>query len=217
MTKQIEFLSGGNGSVQNIYCIGRNYAEHAAELNNPLPDEPVVFLKSVASLRGLGEAGVIGFPDETFHHEAELVLYIGKTVVESKDCNWNAVSHLALGLDLTRREVQNEMKQKGLPWTRAKSFLGSAVVSAFVEKEALDYKKSIEFELKINGDLRQSGQTSMMLFNIEAMLSTLVKLHPLEAGDLVFTGTPKGVGPVRRGDKIDLAFKGTKYQFVGQL
>jgi 2-keto-4-pentenoate hydratase/2-oxohepta-3-ene-1,7-dioic acid hydratase in catechol pathway len=203
--------------VQNIYCIGRNYAEHAAELNNPLPDEPVIFLKSIASLRSLDEAGKIAFSEETFHHEAELVLYVGKTIEDEKDCNWSAVSHLALGLDLTRRDVQNEMKQKGLPWTRAKSFLGSAVVSAFINKDALDYKANIEFELKINGDLRQSGQTNMMLFNIEAMLSALVKLHPLEKGDLIFTGTPKGVGPVRRGDKIELSFKGTTFQFAGHL
>jgi 2-keto-4-pentenoate hydratase/2-oxohepta-3-ene-1,7-dioic acid hydratase in catechol pathway len=217
MTKQIEFLTGGKGLVQNIYCIGRNYAEHAAELNNPLPDEPVVFLKSGASLRGLEESGVIAFPEETFHHEAELVLYIGKRIEEANDCNWSAVSHLALGLDLTRRDVQNELKQKGLPWTRAKSFRGSAVVSAFIAKDELDYQANIEFDLKINGEMRQSGQTKMMLFNIEAMLSTLLKLHPLEKGDLVFTGTPKGVGPVRRGDKIELTFKGTKYHFAGQL
>ncbi len=217
MVKQIEFLSGGRGTAQNIYCIGRNYAEHAAELNNPLSDEPVVFLKSGACLRGLGDAGVIAFPEETFHHEAELVLYIGKRIEDPKDCNWDAVSHLALGLDLTRREVQTEMKQKGLPWTRAKSFRGSAIVSAFIEKSALDFKKSIEFELKVNGDVRQSGQTAMMLFNVEAMLTTLIRLHPLEQGDIIFTGTPKGVGPVRLGDKLELSFKGTKYLFAGQL
>ncbi len=217
MAKQIEFLSGGRGTAQNIYCIGRNYAEHAAELNNPLPDEPVVFLKSGACLRGLGDAGVIAFPEETFHHEAELVLYIGRRIEDPKDCNWDAVSHLALGLDLTRREIQTEMKQKGLPWTRAKSFRGSAIVSAFIDKSALDFKKSIEFELKVNGDVRQTGQTAMMLFNIEAMLTTLVRLHPLEQGDLIFTGTPKGVGPVRLGDKLELSFKGTTYLFTGQL
>jgi 2-keto-4-pentenoate hydratase/2-oxohepta-3-ene-1,7-dioic acid hydratase in catechol pathway len=217
MTKQIRYVSGGTGDVHNIYCIGRNYAEHAAELNNPLPEEPVVFLKSGASLRHLEEAGVIAFPDESFHHEAELVLYIGKRVEDPKDCDWSAVSHLALGLDLTRREVQNELKQKGLPWTRAKSFRGSAIVSSFVEKDLLDFKRGIEFELKVNDDVRQVGQTTMMLFGIEAMLTSLLRLHPLEKGDLIFTGTPKGVGPLRLGDRIELSFKGTKFLFKGQL
>jgi len=217
MKVQVGFQKGGSGDVQNIYCIGRNYAEHAAELNNPLPDEPVVFLKSRACLRRLDDSGVIAFQDETFHHEAELVLYIGKTVEYLKDCSWDSVSHVALGLDLTRRDVQTDLKQKGLPWTRAKSFRGSALVSDFIEKEALDYKKGIEFELKVNNTVRQVGHTQLMLFNVEAMLSSLLKLHPLEQGDLIFTGTPKGVGPVRLGDKLELSFKGTSFHFEGQL
>jgi len=217
MTGQIVFLNGGSTLARNIYCIGRNYPEHIAELNNPLPDEPVVFLKSGACLRQLQEAGVIAFPDETFHHEAELVLYIGKRIEYSEDCNWTAVSHVALGLDLTRRDLQSELKQKGLPWTRAKSFRGSAVVSTFIERDYLNYREGIEFDLKVNGSIRQHGQTNLMLFNVDAMLKSLVRLHPLDVGDLIFTGTPKGVGPVKVGDHLELSFLGTKFHFKGRL
>lgn len=215
--KVVPVTTGGTALIHNIYCIGRNYAEHAAELNNPLPAEPVIFLKSLGSLRLPEEAGRIAFPDETFHHEAELLLLIGRGVERASDCDWKAVSHIGLGLDLTRREVQNGLKEKGLPWTRAKSFLGSAVVAPLIPAAEFQEKNSIRFSFSVNGLLKQEGDTAMMLFKVESLLAALLRLHPLEPGDLIFTGTPKGVGPLKAGDRFQLAFKETKHAFDGVL
>jgi 2-keto-4-pentenoate hydratase/2-oxohepta-3-ene-1,7-dioic acid hydratase in catechol pathway len=210
-------IAGGTAIINNIYCIGRNYAEHAAELNNPLPAEPVVFLKTLASLRLPGESGRIAFPDETFHHEAEMVLLVGQRIERPEDCRWERISHVGLGLDLTRREVQNSLKEKGLPWARAKSFRGSAVVAPLIPATEFRDKSSIQFTFSVNGDLKQDGDTAMMLFKVEQLLAALLQLHPLAPGDLIFTGTPKGVGPLRAGDRFQLAFKATKHAFDGVL
>lgn len=199
-------LAGEAVTIGSIYCIGRSYAEHAAELNNPVPQEPVIFLKSTASLRGVADPGRIAFPDETFHHEAEVVLVMGKDISSAEDCHWGAVSHVALGLDLTRRGVQQSLKEKGLPWTTAKSFLGSAVLSPLVPADMVKNKDSILFQLTVNDELRQDGDTSMMIFKVEALLKALLRLHPLEKGDVIYTGTPKGVGPLKAGDRFQLSF-----------
>lgn len=214
---QVELAAGGRTIIHNIYCIGRNYAEHAAELNNPLPKEPVVFLKSLASLRALMDSGVNAFPGETFHHEAELILLIGKEITNERQCQWSSISHVGLGLDLTRREVQNDLKEKGLPWTRAKSFAGSAIVAPLLATELLKDRNKIEFSFSINGQERQRGNSSMMLFKIEQILVSLLQLHPLRPGDLIFTGTPKGVGPIKSGDLMQLDLSGLEYSFSGVL
>lgn len=206
MVYEAKTLTGELVTIGSIYCIGRSYAEHAVELNNPVPQEPVIFLKSAASLRGMADQGRIAFPDETFHHEAEVVLVIGKSVTCEEDCSWNSVSHVALGLDLTRREVQQHLKEKGLPWTTAKSFLGSAVLSPLVPVESVKNKSGILFQLTVNDELRQDGDTSMMLFKVEVLLKALLKLHPLEKGDVIYTGTPRGVGPLKAGDRFQLSF-----------
>ncbi len=202
--------------VPNIYCIGRNYAEHAAELNNPVPGEPVVFLKSTGALRPLA-AGALAFAGETFHHEAEVVLLIGKDVALGEAPGWAAVRALGLGLDLTRREVQSGLKAKGLPWTTSKSFAGSALVSEFVPCGKFADPEDLRFTLKVNGEERQAGVTSDMLFKVPVILAHLARHQRLMPGDLVYTGTPKGVGPIKQGDLIELAFVEPALSFKGRL
>jgi 2-keto-4-pentenoate hydratase/2-oxohepta-3-ene-1,7-dioic acid hydratase in catechol pathway len=214
---QLEFIGGGHQqAVRNVYCIGRNYAEHARELGNELPSSPVVFLKSTSSLRGL-TAVEIAHSGESFHHEAELVVLVGSEIPLHGGAGWETVSALGLGLDLTRREVQNQLKAKGLPWTEAKSFAGSGVLTPFVPKNRFTDLNHIEFSLTVAGELRQRGDTRMMLSDVPQLLTHLASSHPLQVGDIVYTGTPAGVGPVRRGDQFVLEFSQLGLKFSGQL
>ena len=197
-------------AVRNIYCIGRNYVAHALELGNKVPtEEPVIFTKSSASLRGL-EGGELAFADETFHFEAELVLLLGPahvplgalTAGREADC----VQGYGLGLDLTRRAKQSELKKGGLPWTVSKSFSGSAIVSEMRILDEPGQLQHIEFGLSVNGEERQRGHVNQMIFDIPFQLRYLNSLTSLLPGDLVFTGTPQGVGECRRGDQIALRY-----------
>jgi 2-keto-4-pentenoate hydratase/2-oxohepta-3-ene-1,7-dioic acid hydratase in catechol pathway len=207
---------GPTVAAQNIYCIGRNYAEHARELGNEIPSEPVVFLKSTAALRALS-AGPLAFAASTFHHEAEVVVLIGRRIELGATAGWEAVRGLGLGLDVTRRDIQNNLKAKGLPWTTAKSFAGSAPVSEFIPLERFPSRDAILFSFSINGTLRQHGDTSLMLHPIPSLLTHLAKLGPLVPGDLIFTGTPAGVGPLRQGDEFELSFDQLPRRFSGRL
>lgn len=200
----IKMQDGTPVAVGTIYCIGRNYAEHAKELGNAVPTEPVVFLKATAALRPLA-AGPLAFPAETFHHEAELVLLVGRAVPLGAPGTTADLAAMGLGLDLTRRDVQTALKAKGLPWTTAKSFAGSAVVSAFTPLRQVADPTRIRLSLKVNDELRQEGVSSDMLFPLPRILTYLASLAPLNPGDLIFTGTPPGVGPIRQGDKIRLS------------
>jgi 2-keto-4-pentenoate hydratase/2-oxohepta-3-ene-1,7-dioic acid hydratase in catechol pathway len=184
----------------NIYCIGRNYADHARELGNEIPAEPVVFLKAPSSLRRLAE-GPIAFPDETYHHELELVLLVGRYLSKQADIGEDAVAAVTLGLDLTRRGVQDQLKKKSLPWTIAKSFAGAGILAPFVSAQGVDLTK-IDLQLEVNGEVKQVGHTRDMMFPCYTILHYLVTLQNLYPGDLVFTGTPSGVGPLRRGDQL---------------
>jgi 2-keto-4-pentenoate hydratase/2-oxohepta-3-ene-1,7-dioic acid hydratase in catechol pathway len=199
-----------------IYCIGRNYAEHAAELNNPVPGEPVVFLKSDAALRACNSPA-LAFPAESFHHEAELVLRVARDAALGSAGSWDLIDEVALGLDLTRREVQSGLKAKGLPWTTAKSFAGSAVVTDFIPLKSLPDRDAVHFTLKVNGEERQRGDTREMLFKVPVILSFLLSLNELRKGDLIYTGTPKGVGPLKKGDAFELAFTEIGKRFSGTL
>ena len=204
----VELLDGGTQDVRNIYCIGRNYAAHAIELNNEVPkEEPVVFLKASSAARSLA-AGPIAFADEEFHHEIELVLLVGEAVPLGSlqpGAEAACVSHVGLGLDLTRRGKQTELKSNGLPWTLAKSFCGSALLSPF--SLAGDVRLGdISFELSVNDEVRQSGHVERMIFDMPFQLRYINSLVPLLPGDLLFTGTPEGVGPLRRGDAVCLRY-----------
>jgi len=198
---------------QSIYCIGRNYQAHINELGNQVPSEPVVFLKSNAALRG--ESGTLAFSHEVFHHEAEVVVKIGSFVPMGSAPGLSAASQIAMGLYLTRRDKQAKLKQEGLPWTLAKSFKGSAVLGPFIDLPA--QIQSLEFFLSINGDLKQKGNTALMIHSFDQIIDYLGSFQDLFPGDLIFTGTPEGVGPIQVGDSFFLNIPSLGYEFRGVL
>jgi 2-keto-4-pentenoate hydratase/2-oxohepta-3-ene-1,7-dioic acid hydratase in catechol pathway len=186
-----------------IIAIGRNYAEHIKELQNERPDEPVVFLKPDTAL--LKDNAPFYYPDfsKDIHHEVEILLRIGK---EGKNID-PAFAHkyydeIGIGIDFTARDLQQKCKAKGLPWEIAKAFNGSAPVSAFVPKAGYDLS-DLDFSLRINGQIRQQGNTKLMLFNFDTLIAYVSKFFTLKTGDIVFTGTPQGVGPVQVGDRLE--------------
>jgi len=185
-----------------ITCIGRNYAEHAKEMKTDLPTEPVFFMKPDTAL--LKEEDFY-FPDFTkeLHHEIELVIKIskaGKHIEEQFAHKY--YEEIGLGIDFTARDIQAKCKEKGLPWEKAKAFDNSAPIGKFVNKTSLDLN-AITFELKINGESKQVGNINDMIFSFDKVISYVSKFVTLKVGDLIFTGTPEGVGPVKIGDKLE--------------
>ena len=199
-----------------IYAIGRNYAAHAAELNNELPKEPLVFLMSPSSLREW-EEGATAFQGETFHHEIELVLLVGEHSPCGSVPRLSSLTGITLGLDLTRREVQTQLKAKGHPWTTAKNFQGSAFVGTFHSLDSSIWETGITFSLDVNGETKQSGDSRLMLFPPKTILTHLLGYQDLYPGDLIFTGTPAGVGPVRHGDELVARSRELGIQLKGQV
>ncbi|EGZ47415.1 fumarylacetoacetate hydrolase family protein [Neisseria wadsworthii] len=195
-------------AVNNIYCIGRNYVDHIAELKNETPTEPVVFMKPNNSI--LHNGGTICLPEysRSVHYECELVLLIGKDSDGVQGDLSGIVVGYGVGLDLTARDVQSRLKEKGLPWTKAKGFRGAACVSDFIAAEKLPDAQDCVFTFKVNGETRQRGQTSHMIYPIAAILRELADSYGLKAGDVVFTGTPAGVGELHSGDKLALDLAG---------
>jgi 2-keto-4-pentenoate hydratase/2-oxohepta-3-ene-1,7-dioic acid hydratase in catechol pathway len=186
-----------------IIAIGRNYAEHIKELQNERPDEPVVFLKPDTAL--LRDNAPFYYPDfsKDIHHEVEILLKISK---EGKNID-PAFAHkyydeIGIGIDFTARDLQQKCKTKGLPWEIAKAFNGSAPVSAFVPKTGYNLS-DLDFSLRINGEIRQQGNTKLMLFNFDTIIAYVSRFFTLKTGDIVFTGTPQGVGPVQVGDRLE--------------
>ncbi len=190
-------------TIGKIVCVGRNYAEHIQELGHQQHEKPVIFLKTTSSV--IYDGGEIVCPpySENMHHETELVLLIGKKV---KNADYKtaeeAIAGYGIGLDMTLRDVQTELKRKGDPWTISKCFDTSTVLSEFVEKT--DYKLTLEetISLKINGEYRQKDQLNKMLHKPFEVVNYISSLMTLEQGDLIFTGTPKGVSKVVNGDKL---------------
>ncbi|MBC8346700.1 MAG: fumarylacetoacetate hydrolase family protein [Candidatus Marinimicrobia bacterium] len=189
---------GDRFSVRNIYCIGRNYRTHAAELNHEVPGQPFFFQKSIPALNTAKE--IILPIDREIHHELEIVVLIGKNGENISENDADDFIHgYALGLDLTDRKLQTKLKESKLPWLLAKSFKGSAVVSTFQSENITD-----DFWLRINGEIRQRGNGSQMIFSIPQQISFLSRMIPLMKGDLIFTGTPSGVGYIQPGDLLKL-------------
>lgn len=202
--KKIKVKNNDKGfAIGKIVCVGRNYAEHAKELGNKIPDKPVLFLKPPSSIIYSGDN--IIYPDfsNEMHHEVELVLLIGKDVSKAnlKEAE-NAIIGYGVGLDMTLRDIQSEAKKKGHPWTISKCFDTSAVVSDFVLKENCTLTLDEEISLSINGIIKQKDQLNKMIFNPAQIVEYISSLMMLEEGDLIFTGTPKGVSKVNRGDKL---------------
>lgn len=188
-----------------IICIGRNYVAHARELNNEVPDEPVFFMKPDSSLLRNNDPFYI--PDWTndVHHEIELVLKIsriGKNI-EKRFAN-RYYNEIGLGVDFTARDIQQKLKEKGLPWEKAKAFDQAAVLgNVFVDKSELADKDNIQFSLSINGNRVQDGNSNLMIFSFDDIISHISKYVTLKIGDLIYTGTPAGVGPVKIGDRLE--------------
>jgi len=187
-----------------ILAIGRNYADHIAELQNEIPEEPVIFFKPDTALLKNNEPFYYPEYSQDIHHEVELILRISK---EGKDINaafapkyYNAIG---LGIDFTARDLQTKAKNKGLPWTLAKGFNGSAPVSEFLPLADFPDLKNINFSLLVNGEQKQAGNSRLMLNTFDSMIAYMSRFITLKKGDIIFTGTPKGVGPVQIGDRLE--------------
>ena len=194
-----------------IIAIGRNYAEHAKELNNPVPTLPVIFMKPDTAL--VKDNKPFYHPDfsEDVHHEIELVLKVckeGKHISEKFAGSY--FDEIGLGIDFTARDIQNKHKEKGLPWELAKSFDDSAPVSTFIPKADFEDLYNIDFKLDINGETRQIGNTKDLIFSFERIIAFVSQYITLKKGDLIFTGTPEGVSKVSVGDHLEGYLSGNK-------
>jgi len=190
--------------ASKVVCIGRNYADHVAELNNQRPKQPFFFLKPPSSILLPGEGNVVRPKGVNLHYEVELALIMGKQVKNLEESDeqgaMDAIESYALSIDMTARNAQEEAKKKGLPWSIAKGFDTFLPVSQVIPKSAIPDPHNIEIYLQVNGEYHQQDSTELMLFRIPRMLSDISKVMTLEKGDIVITGTPKGVGSVVPGD-----------------
>jgi acylpyruvate hydrolase len=186
-----------------IICIGRNYVDHAKELNNPIPTEPVFFLKPDTALLPKNNPFVYPSFSKNIQHEVEVVIKIcrlGKHIEERFAHKY--YNEIGIGVDFTARDLQQECKEKGLPWERAKAFDGSAPTSKFVKIDQFENINNINFSITINGEVKQQGNTKDMLFNFDQIIAYISKFFTLKIGDIIYTGTPAGVGPIQIDDKI---------------
>ena len=193
-----------------IICIGRNYVAHAQELGNETPDEPVIFMKPDSAISRQRDAFYIPNWTSDVHYEAEIVVKIdrlGKNI--EKRFAHKYFTYFTLGIDFTARDVQKKLKEKGLPWEKAKAFDQSAVLGDFLSINDYDLTQ-LHFELKKNGTIVQQGNTQLMLFDIPQIIAHCSQYFTLKIGDLLFTGTPAGVGPVQIGDELEGYIEGEK-------
>ena len=194
-----------------IICIGRNYINHAKELNNPVPEKPVFFMKPDTAL--LLKHNPFFYPDfsKNIHYETELVVKInrnGKHIDEKFAHKY--YNEIGIGIDFTARDLQAEAKKKGLPWEIAKAFDQSAPVGKFLPVEKFEDVNNINFSLKINGELRQQGNSKNMIFSIDKIIAYVSQFITLRTGDLIFTGTPEGVGPTKIDDHFEAFIENEK-------
>jgi 5-carboxymethyl-2-hydroxymuconate isomerase len=192
--------------IHKIFCIGRNYADHAKEMNAAVPEAPVFFLKPATAV--IESGGTIHKPaiSKELHHEVEMTILIGRG---GKDIQkGNALNHVAgygIGLDMTLRDVQSEAKKKGLPWTLAKGFDTSAPLSHFVPAEKIQDPHNLGIRLDVNQVTRQLSNTENFIFKIEELIAYISQFFTFERGDVIYTGTPEGVAPVGSGDQLEAA------------
>ncbi|WP_234734840.1 fumarylacetoacetate hydrolase family protein [Tellurirhabdus bombi] len=194
-----------------IIAVGRNYVEHIKELNNEQPEDPVIFTKPETAI--LRNNDPFYYPDFStdVHFEVEILIRInraGKNIEEKFAHKY--YDEIGIGIDFTARDLQSKLKAKGLPWDLAKGFNGSAPISAFVPKSQFPDLQNLNFQLDLNGETRQQGNTSLMLFKIDYLISFVSRYFLLQQGDIIFTGTPKGVGPVQVGDVLTASIEGQK-------
>ncbi|QLF93329.1 fumarylacetoacetate hydrolase family protein [Pseudomonas sp. ABC1] len=212
MSYQHQYVDGTpiHYPLGKVVCVGRNYAEHAKELNNPVPSEPLLFIKPGSCT--VGSEGGFAIPQDrgTVHYEAEIAVLIGKPLSHKPSAEevLDAISGFAPSLDLTLRDVQANLKEKGYPWELAKSFDGAYVLAPFVSGDAIDDLNDIGIRLSINGEVRQDGNSRDMLNPILALVQHIAGHFSLQPGDVISTGTPAGVGPLQSGDHIVLELVG---------
>jgi len=194
-----------------IICIGRNYIDHANELENKIPKEPLFFLKPDSAIQPKGHPFFIPDFSNNIHYEIELVLKIcknGKNIDEKFAHKY--YQEIGLGIDFTARDIQEECKKLGLPWEKAKGFDGSAQISnTFIDKNELNLKE-INFKLKLNNKIVQNGNSKDMIFNFDYIVSFISRFYTLRTGDLIYTGTPSGVGKIKNGDRLIGYIENTK-------
>ena len=199
-----------------IICVGRSYAEHAKELGNAIPDRPVLFIKPPSSLIGL-EQGITWNPAwGNCHHECELSLRIDQRLTGETDPEQalQAVGAVTLGLDLTLRDLQDQLKAKGQPWERAKAFDGACVLADWVDVSEVKAWDQVTFNLQVNDKVRQQGDTGLLIFNIGYLLAEISQVFTLEVGDVVMTGTPAGVAALAQGDQLTMTLNGQTQDFI---
>ena len=190
--------------IKKIFCIGRNYADHAKEMNAAIPEAPIFFLKPSTAIIGEGEAIRIPSISRDLHHEVEMTVLMGrggKNILKG-----NALNHVAgygIGLDMTLRDVQSDAKKKGLPWTLAKGFDTSAPISHFVPADEISDPHTLEVKLDVNGATRQHSSTSNFIFKIDELIAYISQFFTFERGDIIFTGTPEGVAAAASGDRLE--------------
>jgi 2-keto-4-pentenoate hydratase/2-oxohepta-3-ene-1,7-dioic acid hydratase in catechol pathway len=212
--KTVKFRNGAKEFVVGkILCLGRNYAEHISEMNAATPSVPVVFIKPSTALIQENEYVIKPLIAKELHHEVEMVVLIGRKAKDVKE--GTALDYIAgygVGLDMTLRDIQTQAKQNGEPWSIAKGFDTSAPISQFAERESIPDPHALGISLKVNGVIRQQSNTGKMIFRLEYLLSFLSSIFTLDPGDLIFTGTPEGVGPVFSGDTLE-----AELESVGKL
>ena len=197
------FTERNKRQTMKIICVGRNYSEHAKELKNEIPDKPVIFIKPQTSL--LKDNKPFYYPEWTtdLHYETEIVLKVckqGKYI--SEKFAYKYFEEVTVGIDFTARDLQNQQKAKGLPWEIAKAFDNSAVIGTFQKINTEQMKKGVEFSMELNGSRTQHGNTNDMMFSFDKIIAYVSQFFTLQTGDLIFTGTPAGVGPVKIGDRL---------------
>jgi len=194
----------------SIFCIGRNYVEHAKELGNEIPTSPVIFMKPTGALLPQGAEFEIPSFTQDLHFEGELVLRVSKFGKSIKGADvLSYCDAITVGIDFTARDVQNELKKKGLPWEKAKAFDGSAVLGALHPITETMVQNPIHFELHKNGHAVQVGNSSLMIFTLPIILESITEYFSIHPGDLIYTGTPVGVGPTAKGDQFEGFLEGT--------
>ena len=212
MSYQHQYLDGTriHFPLGKVVCVGRNYAEHARELNNPIPEEPLLFIKPASAAVPL--QGGFAIPQErgAVHYETEIAVLIGKPLSRqpSDEEILDALSGFGVALDLTLRDVQNRLKEKGHPWEVAKAFDGACPLSPFVPADAVADLADIGVRLTLNGEVRQDGNSRDMLTPILELIRYISGHFSLQPGDVVLTGTPAGVGPLAHGDQLSVELPG---------
>jgi 2-keto-4-pentenoate hydratase/2-oxohepta-3-ene-1,7-dioic acid hydratase in catechol pathway len=186
-----------------VVCVGRNYAEHASELNNPVPTEPILFIKPASALVPLEEPFAIPAGLGAVHFETELAVLIGESLKDTDEQRARrAIAGIGVGLDLTLRELQEQLKQQGHPWEKSKAFDGACPLSVFLSPASVGDLSDVQIRLTVNGEVRQDGNSAQMLTPVLKLLSYISHWFTLQPGDVVLTGTPAGVGPVQPGDEL---------------